>query len=172
MLADIGTRPASAPGFSESRAARYRPRMRNRLSVAVLSCAVPLALGGCASAPGPRCTPGAEPMVDEQLFFGTQRPRGGGVVSDAEWADFVDHTIAPALPAGFSTWPVEGSWRDPSGQVVRETTHVLSVAHPRDDASDAAIAAIAAAYIQRFDQDAVLRKRTPACVEFQAPATP
>jgi hypothetical protein len=111
-----------------------------------------------------RCAPGERVMVNERVYFGTQRP--GGEVSSAEWADFVDRTIAAGFPDGFTSWPAEGRWRGADGSIVREPSHVLALVHPGDAASDAAIAGILAAYKARFEQEAVLRVRAPACVAF------
>lgn len=112
----------------------------------------------------PHCMPGERAMVDERVYFGTQRP--GGEVSGDEWADFVDRMIAAGFPDGFTHWIAEGRWRGADGSIVRESSHVLSLAHPDDAASEAAIAAIVSAYKARFGQEAVLRVRAPACVAF------
>lgn len=131
-----------------------------RLCLASLACAVVLGTTACATT-APGCAPGERAAMDERLYFGTQRP--GGQVSEAEWAGFVDDTIAPAFPAGFTTWPAQGAWRGEDGRTVREASHVLAVVHPADAAAEAAIAAIIAAYQARFDQEAVLRVRAPVC---------
>ncbi len=132
-----------------------------RRCLAALACVLLTATGACATT-APLCPAGEQAVVDEQLYFGTQRP--GGEVSEAEWADFVEHTIAAGFPDGFTTWPVQGRWRGEDGRVVREASHVLAVTHRDDGASEAAIAAIIAAYKARFEQESVLRVRAPACM--------
>src|SRR3546814_15819935 len=78
-----------------------------------------------------------------------------------EWEAFIDEVIAPAFPAGFTTWPAQGAWRDASGRTIREASHVLAVVHPAGDTtSDTAIATVIAAYRTRFAQEAVLRTST------------
>src|SRR3546814_2294390 len=48
-------------------------------------------------------------------------------------------------PAGFTTWPAQGAWRDASGRTIREASHVLAVVHPAGDTtSDTAIATVIA----------------------------
>jgi hypothetical protein len=137
---------------------------RRRLA---LTLAAALALGGCVHAGALRCAAGAQPMVQERLYFGTQRPRGGGPVSDAEWNAFLDD-VAAAFPNGFTTWDAAGGWRGPDGRTVREASHVVEIVHPAGGAAvDARVEALLAAYNARFDQDAVMRVRVPACVAFQ-----
>ena len=127
------------------------------------ACLALLAMtSGCASLAPARCADGEQAMVEDRLYFGTLRP--GGVVSDADWAAFLETSVTPAFPDGFTTWPAQGAWRGGDGQVVREASHVLDIVHPGDAASAARIAAIAAAYQARFEQEAVMRVRTPACV--------
>lgn len=120
-------------------------------------------LAGCAHSGALRCNAGTRPMVAERLYFGTERP--GGVVSDADWDAFVDDMIAARFPAGFTTWNAAGGWRGADGRALREASHVVEVMRPADATeADAAIDATIAAYKARFDQEAVLRVRTPACV--------
>jgi hypothetical protein len=133
----------------------------HRRCLAALACVLLMAAGACATTPAPRCAASEHAVVDERLYFGTQRP--GGVVTDAEWAGFVDGVVAASFPDGFTTWPAQGQWRGMDGQPVREASHVLAVMHPDDNASEAAIAKIIATYKARFAQEAVLRVRTPAC---------
>lgn len=120
-------------------------------------------LGGCAHPGALRCDAGARPMIAERLYFGTERP--GGVVSETDWQAFVGDTIATRFPAGFTTWEATGGWRGADGRALREASHVLEVMHPADaaGAEDAIIATIAD-YRARFEQEAVLRVRAPACV--------
>jgi hypothetical protein len=124
---------------------------------------VAVLLGGCVHAGAMRCDAGARPMVSDRLYFGTGRP--GGVVTDAEWDAFMGDAIATRFPAGFTTWQATGGWRGADGRALREASHVLEVMHPADAAgADAAIVATIADYRARFEQEAVLRVRAPACV--------
>lgn len=132
-----------------------------RSCLVALACVLLMATGACATT-APRCTANEQAIVDERLYFGTQRP--DGEVSEAEWTDFVEHVIAAGFPGGFSVWPAQGRWRGEDGKIVREASYVLSVAHRDDRASETAIAAIIAAYKTRFEQESVLRVRAPACM--------
>jgi hypothetical protein len=83
---------------------------------------------------------------------------GGGEVTDQVWDTFVAEEITPRFPDGFSVVEAAGHWRHPDGTPVRERTRVVVVLHSAEDAdAEDALAAIAAAYVARFHQDAVLR---------------
>jgi hypothetical protein len=122
-------------------------------------------LGGCAAAGVPACGPGQQAMVSQTLYFGTEMP-GGGRVEAPAWRAFLDRTVTPAFPQGFSVWTAAGQWRSDSGAIVQEPSYVLNIVHPDVPALDTAVAGIAAAYKRDFRQEAVLRVRSTACVSF------
>lgn len=98
----------------------------------------------------------------ELLYFGTARP--GGVVGADEWDAFLRDVVTPRFPDGLTSWPAAGQWRGADGKVTRELSHVLNIVHPGDAASEQGLRAIVAEYKQRFQQEAVLRVRSPACM--------
>ena len=92
---------------------------------------------------------GLEPMVTERLYFGRNIANALGV-TDSAWAVFVRDIVSTRLPSGFTFWPAEGQWREPS--------FILEVVHlPRQAQADSAIVAIIAEYKRRFGQESVLR---------------
>ncbi|GAA4341522.1 hypothetical protein GCM10023165_22270 [Variovorax defluvii] len=111
------------------------------------------------------CRPGEQALVHDTLYFGTGKPQGG-VVTQHDWDDFLKSSVTPRFPQGLSVLPASGQWRGADGALVRETTYVLQLVHPDDDASDQAVRAIAADYKARFQQEAVLRARSPSCISF------
>lgn len=110
------------------------------------------------------CPVGQQPFVSETLYFGTDM--AGGSVSQQDWQRFLDDTVTPVFPQGFSVWPAAGQWRLESGAIVRETSFVLNVLRADTPSLEAAVGSIAAAYKARFKQEAVLRVRGRACVSF------
>ena len=128
--------------------------------------AIALAGAGCAATPRSACGTGAQAMVTETLYFGTNIP-GGGTVSDADWAAFVGEVVTPRFPDGLTTWTATGQWRGASGAVEREGSHVLHLLRPDDPARAASVAEIASEYKSRFRQEAVLRERAPSCASFE-----
>jgi hypothetical protein len=119
-------------------------------------------VASCSSLHPPPCQPGQQPAVQELVYFGAQTP--SGPVAPADWADFLAMTVTPRFPEGLTTWQASGQWRSGSGELVREPSHVLSVVHPANAASEAAIGDIVEAYKRRFRQEAVLRVRSGACI--------
>mgnify|MGYP003383746378 FL=1 len=133
-------------------------------SATLAPLALVLALTGCASFPAPRCGVGEQRLVSDLLYFGTERP--GGVVTAAQWSDFLGTDVTPKFPEGLSVWPASGQWRSATGAITSEASHVLNLVHPETEAADSAVRAIVTTYKSQFQQEAVLRVRGSACVSF------
>ncbi|WP_158100942.1 DUF3574 domain-containing protein [Variovorax sp. JS1663] len=131
----------------------------------VFVTALAVALGACASLQPTACRQGEQALVQDTLYLGTGKPQGG-VVTPQEWDDFLQGTVTPRFPQGLSVLPASGQWRGADGAIVRENSYLLQLVHPDDEASDQSVGAIAAAYKSRFQQEAVLRARSRACVSF------
>jgi len=120
-------------------------------------------VAGCASMAPATCRDG-ELAASDLLYFGTAKP--DGAVSAAEWSDFLRDVVTPRFPAGLTAWQASGQWRSARGSIDREASHVLSLVHPDDAASEEAVRAIVAAYKSRFRQEAVLRVTTRGCASY------
>ena len=99
----------------------------------------------------------------DTLYFGLSIP-GGTNIADADWKQFSDDVIGRAFPNGFTILDAHGTWRGADGATVSEPSRVVTIVHPDDGASDAAIRAIVQRYRTTFRQEAVLRERTSVCV--------
>ena len=128
--------------------------------IAFLSTAL---LAACAANPAPLCAPDQQAAIQDTLYFGTGRPHGPDVTPQ-EWTGFVNAEIAPRFPQGFSLLEAQGQWRNADGSTAHEQTHVLQLVHPADAQSDHAVAEIADRYKTQFQQEAVLRLRSAACM--------
>jgi hypothetical protein len=95
----------------------------------------------------------------DTLYFGTQR-QDGGVVSDAEWRQFLADVVTPRFPDGLTWWDGEGQWRDAKGSLEHERTHILQLVHTSDARLNGAVAEIIAEYKRRFAQESVLHVRS------------
>lgn len=123
-----------------------------------------LALPGCVSAPAPACLVG-EPMVETMLYLGLLRP--GGSVSRFEFAAFVEREVAPRWKEGFTVLEGQGLWLSEQRNLTeREPSRVLIRLHDGSADASAQVEAIRAAYIQAFNQDAVLRTDRQTCASF------
>ena len=135
-----------------------------------LSAALCLSLAACTSAPqqqtsdSMKCRDGESWQVQEHLYFGTHTPQG--FVSKTEWAAFVESAITPRFPHGLTVLAGSGQWQGASGDIVREPSYVLSLIYPYSREKDVAIAEIIREYKRAFQQKAVLRVRSGACVSF------
>jgi hypothetical protein len=142
-----------------------------RRAFLVISAA--LTLAGCVSvdverleAPGGAvCGVGLTPTPVAHLYFG--RYIGGTLgVSDADWQDFVDREITRRFPDGLSVADVSGQWRGPDGVIVREPSKSVMVVLTGVESDRVSLDAIRTAYVERFDQDAVMLIQETACVGF------
>jgi hypothetical protein len=131
---------------------------------AAAAAVVSLALAGCASLHRPACATGEQSFVQESIYFGTAKPSGS--VSPEEWTGFLRDVVTPRFPQGLTVWPASGQWRGADGQVLREASFVLNILHPDDATSERGIREIVADYKIRFQQEAVLRVKAPACATF------
>jgi Protein of unknown function (DUF3574) len=127
---------------------------------------------GCTAHPTPgpapvaACARGDTALVRDIVYFGRNRP-GGGSVSDAEWQGFLNEVVTPRFPAGLTVVQATGQWRGQSGVVEQERSEIVTLLHAGDEAARRSVEAIAGEYKRRFQQEAVLRERTPTCARFE-----
>ncbi len=95
----------------------------------------------------------------DTLYFGTARP-DGSVVGDAGWKAFLADEVTTRFPDGLTTWDGDGQYRNQRGVIEHERTHLVQIVHPANAAEHSRIAAVIAAYKQRFQQESVLLIRT------------
>jgi hypothetical protein len=124
-------------------------------------------LAGCAIAPPACVLPRQTPVTVIQFFFGRDMP-GGGMVSDADWADFATHTLTTEFPAGFTVSDGRGQWLDPSTRHIgKEETKIVLIAVPRDTRDlPSRLEKTIVAYRTRFHQEAVGVVSTAGCGAF------
>ncbi|MDR5752774.1 MULTISPECIES: DUF3574 domain-containing protein [unclassified Caballeronia] len=119
---------------------------------------------GCAAVHETGCAQGEQRSVSDMLYFGTSR--AAGTITSAQWSGFLRSAVTPRFPEGLTAWPASGQWRTAGGAVVHEASFVLILVHPDDDTSETAVRAIIGEYKSRFDQEAVMRVKSHACVSF------
>jgi hypothetical protein len=131
-----------------------------RVSVAALVAS----LSACVSPQQPRCHSGEQLAVEDTLYFGTQRPNG--VVTNEEWSRFLRDVVTPRFPRGLTVSDASGQWLSANGSLERESTHIVYLVHPDDNANDALLAGVISEYKSRFAQESVLRVKVKACVAY------
>jgi len=87
-------------------------------------------------------------------------------VSDADWQSFVDETVTPRFPEGFTVLDASGQWRESNGKISHERSRILLVLHDANVTSLKKLEEIRDAYKRRFHQESVIRESSPAWVSF------
>jgi hypothetical protein len=108
---------------------------------------------------------GARRMTRTELFFG-RSISGGGSISDHDWQAFVEDTIAPRFPAGFSVVDALGQYREESGTITHEQSKIVVLFHDRGVESIDKLDEIRAEYKKRFHQESVIRESSEVWVSF------
>jgi hypothetical protein len=140
--------------------------MSKRQCLAVLHLSLGLLLvssAGCSSV-GLRKHPGERQAIADCLYFGSTRP--GGAVTDQDWEAFVVKEITPRFPQGLTSWQASGQWLSALGVLQRERSFVLYIVHPDTPKDEQAIREIIMAYRKAFEQESVLRVRSPVWISF------
>jgi hypothetical protein len=139
--------------------------MRSHL---VLWVPIAASLGSCALAEAQdvTCTPPAQSMQQIELMFG--RNIGGRLgVSEAAWRRFLAREVTPRFPDGLTVLNATGQWQDKDrGQLVREPSKLVIIVTADEISVGDKIAAIIAAYKQRFRQRSVVAISRPVCAAF------
>jgi hypothetical protein len=109
---------------------------------------------------------GQNPMLVVQLFFGLSVPHRGPVTAK-EWNSFLQKTVTPRFPDGFTVYDAYGQSLNPAtGSVGREKTKVVLVAMVDTAAARAKIAEVADEYRGAFHQRSVGILTSPSCGAF------
>jgi hypothetical protein len=112
------------------------------------------------------CEVGDSSLVRDVLYFGRNRP-AGGIVTDAEWQQFLDEVVTPRFPAGLTVLEATGRWRGESGRVEQEEAEMLTLFHSGSESARRAVVEVVSEYKRRFQQEAVLRERSRTCARFE-----
>ncbi len=106
-------------------------------------------------------------MLVAELFFGRDRA-AHQLVSDAEWADFLNTVITPNFPDGLTVFDGYGQWRNPETGVVGHSPHVKTVliAVKRSPDLPGRLNAVMEAYKTRFQQKSVGLITRDSCAAF------
>jgi hypothetical protein len=95
-------------------------------------------------------------LIQEDLFFG-RNIAGGGEVSDEQFQVFVNNVITPRFPAGLTIFDASGQFLDSTETLIKEKFKDVLLFTEDTSQNQIAINDIAQAYIQSFNQEAVLR---------------
>ncbi len=110
------------------------------------------------------CPASLHPARSVELFFGQEV--GGRVLSDAEWAAFLDAEVTPRFPNGLTVWQAQGQWRPPGGVLAREPSRVMLIELTGAGDERARLDAVIEAYKTRYHQKSVLLVEHSDCIRF------
>jgi len=98
-----------------------------------------------------------ERFARTELFFGSAKP--DGVVSEAEFQQFLDECVTPRFPDGLTLVTGLGQFRGATGIPVEERAMLLILLYPDETRRESSrlIEEIREAYKQIFQQESVLR---------------
>lgn len=159
MMTGIST-PSAKPSPPPSSYRAVKP-----LSVLLITLFVALHLAGCSNQQTAICLPGEEAQFHDMLYFGSDGDSGR--VTGKDWAHFLRAIITPRFPDGLTVIDGAGQWRSETGEIIRESSYILSVVHAANTTKETAISEIIQAYKKEFDQKSVLRVRNLVCVSFR-----
>jgi hypothetical protein len=108
---------------------------------------------------------GGEIFERVELFFGLSKSNAG-VVSEQEFADFVDRDVTTRFPDGLTLLSAKGQFKNAAGNIIKEDSKQLILLFPASKAASAAADAIRDAYKAAFQQESVLRVDARSCVSF------
>jgi hypothetical protein len=95
-------------------------------------------------------------LIQVDLFFG-RNIAGVGKVSEAEFETFVDNVITPHFPDGLTVFDANGHFQNSKGEIVAESSKVVSLILEDTETNEKAIDEIVEAYIEQFQQESVLQ---------------
>lgn len=95
-------------------------------------------------------------LIQVDLFFG-RNIAGVGEVSEAEFEAFVDNVITPHFPDGLTVFDANGQFQDSTGEIVQESSKVVSLILEDTETNEKALDEIVGAYIEQFQQESVLQ---------------
>jgi hypothetical protein len=136
---------------------------------AVMLCGL-IATSLCGSAPAGAqsvaCAAPQQPMQQIELMFGRNIGNRVGV-GEAAWSRFLAREITPRFPDGLTVLNAIGQWQSRDrGRLMREPSKLVVIVTADDTPARDKIAAIIAAYKQRFRQRSVGVISHPVCAVF------
>ena len=138
------------------------PRVPVLLVVALTAMLIATA---CAAEDVYECPAGSELNVEYRLFMG-RNSDGVEVVSDQDWAVFLQDIVTPRFPNGLTVLDGEGQWQLESGDIERERSKVLVILSPQGGDAQAHLAEVATSYKDFFDQGVVIQTSAGVCTSF------
>lgn len=111
----------------------------------------------------------AEKMVGDwvqtTIYFGMDIP-GGGVISDAQFDEFLKETVTKEFPMGLTAYPAYGQMKHANGSIERQKTEVVLLVHEQTKANREAVRTVVEAFREQFGKPQVMQTTSAVDVDF------
>jgi len=107
----------------------------------------------------------ATAFVKTELYFGLSSATGG-VISEAEWANFLDTYVTPLFSEGLTVLNGVGQYKMRDGKIIKEQSKILILLHKNTHDININIENIRRVYKRLFNQESVIRTTTLTSVSF------
>ena len=122
-----------------------------------------VACAGCGSSSKAKSS---QPLwVKSEIYLGLDR-LAGGVVTQAEFADFLNKVVTPAFPAGLTVFDAYGQMQKADKALVKQTTKVLLLVHQKTKANGDAVQKVISSYRSGYGNPQVMYFQSPANPQF------
>jgi len=103
--------------------------------------------------------------VKSEIYLGLDR-QAGGVVTQGEFADFLNKVVTPAFPAGLTVLDAYGQMQKADKAIVKQTTKVLLLVHQKTKANSDAVQKVISSYRSGYGNPQVMYLQSPANPQF------
>lgn len=107
----------------------------------------------------------AREWVQTMIYFGMDIP-SGGVISDAQFDEFLKETVTKEFPMGLTAYPAYGQMRNADGSIERQKTEVVVLVHEQTEANLEAVRKVVDAYRSEFGKPQVMQTTSAVDVAF------
>lgn len=97
-----------------------------------------------------------ETFIRDELYFGRSLP-GGGIISEAQWQQFLNSEITPRFQEGLTVLDGYGQYLNSAGILSKEKTKVVILIYKDSPEKNQSINEIINNYKLQFQQESVLR---------------
>lgn len=104
-------------------------------------------------------------LTKDELYFGMSKP-GGGMISEAQWEQFLNSEITPRFRDGLTVLEGYGQYLNSRGILAKEKTKLVILIYESSPEKNQAINEIIDSYKQKFQQESVLRVSSSLQVSF------
>jgi len=109
--------------------------------------------------------PSKKILTKDELYFGLSKP-AGGMVSEAQWQQFLNLVITPRFPNGLTVVAASGQYLNTSSELTKENTKLVILIYENSPTRNQMITQIIDIYKRMFDQESVLRVTSSVKVAF------